>query len=147
MASTPTAEPQEATIPTSEEAMGTGDLNDLVYFTKADEIEEDDGLPPWLDGDTLAPPCGSMMDVVSELVSLAHLSSSDTILDLGCGDGRVCIHATLHHGCRSWGVDIDSKEVEKFRAAAKHFGLAAEQCKVGAFTALRFRLRLYLCVV
>ena len=104
--------------------------SDWDYFSRADEAEQDDGLPPWLEGDTLAPPCSSAMDVVTVLVKLANLRRNDLILDLGCGDGRVCVHAALHYGCRSWGVECDPKEAQKFRAAVLYFDLPSDVCKV-----------------
>jgi hypothetical protein len=39
------------------------------------------------------------------------IRSGDVVVDLGCGDGRVCIEATLAFNCSSCGVDIDIQAV------------------------------------
>jgi len=36
----------------------------------------------------------------------AHLSSSDTIYDLECGDGGVIVTAASQYGARGWCFDI-----------------------------------------
>jgi len=65
-----------------------------------DDEDEDDPLRVgmWLEGDSLAPPCGSSISVVHSLIDLAFESvqedEEDCVLyDLGCGDGRVCLEA------------------------------------------------------
>ena len=55
-----------------------------------EEEEEEEDYPAlpgqlWMEGDSLAPPCQSDLDLVPHIISLAHLSSSDTFIDLGCG--------------------------------------------------------------
>ena len=54
-------------------------------------MEENDGwaLPGsvWMDGDSLAPPCGSEPSVVERIVALAALGPDDVVVDLGCGFG------------------------------------------------------------
>jgi len=71
--------------------------------TQKDNEPDDDEDDPlrigmWLEGDSLAPPCGSSISVVHSLIDLAfestQLDQEDHVLyDLGCGDGRVCLEA------------------------------------------------------
>jgi predicted RNA methylase len=46
------------------------------------------------------------------------------LVDLGAGDGRVCVQACLAHGATAWGVEIDAEEMAKFRANVAAFDLA-----------------------
>lgn len=46
------------------------------------------------------------------------------LVDLGAGDGRVCVQACLAHGATAWGVEIDAEEVAKFHANVAAFDLA-----------------------
>ena len=67
--------------------------------------EEDDPLrvAQWIEGDSLAPPCGSSLSIVHSLLDLAFESvmqgndlnnnDEEVLYDLGCGDGRVCLEA------------------------------------------------------
>jgi len=69
----------------------------------------------WMEGDSLAPPCQAEMDVVEEIIDLAHPEPYDCLYDLGCGDGRICIEASKKYDCRSVGCEIEEKLVEEFR--------------------------------
>mmetsp|Transcript_43122 Transcript_43122/g.55416 ORF Transcript_43122/g.55416 Transcript_43122/m.55416 type:complete len:191 (-) Transcript_43122:361-933(-) len=108
------------------------DLNN--HFAAADEGEVDDDLPwpssCWLEGDTLAPPCSSDITIVSAMLSpdFVSIDSSDVVIDLGAGDGRVCIQASIL-GAKSWGIEIDTVEVEKFQSNIIKFGLE-DKCQV-----------------
>ena len=42
------------------------------------------------------------------MFKLSSLTSTDTLLDLGCGDGRVLIAASKLHGCKGIGYELDS---------------------------------------
>jgi SAM-dependent methyltransferase len=45
--------------------------------------------------------------VVDQMLRAAAIGSSDLVMDLGCGDGRLVIAAAQRHGSRGRGVDID----------------------------------------
>jgi cyclopropane fatty-acyl-phospholipid synthase-like methyltransferase len=47
------------------------------------------------------------MDAVNAIIALANLSSDDVLYDLGCGDGRICMAASLKHNVRTVGVEIE----------------------------------------
>ena len=46
--------------------------------------------------------------IISRMFKLSSLTSTDTLLDLGCGDGRVLIAASKLHGCKGIGYELDS---------------------------------------
>jgi ubiquinone/menaquinone biosynthesis C-methylase UbiE len=82
-----------------------------------DDIPENDPLSGyWMEGDSLAPPCQSDDDVVSSIVRLADLTDADHLMDLGCGDGRICIQASRVYGAKSTGVEIEPRLIEEFEA-------------------------------
>ena len=93
------------------------------YTTQDEEEEEDNALPHWIEGDSLAPPCQSEIAVVKDILELAQVSEQDTLYDLGCGDGRICIAAATQYCARAVGVEIEQELIEKFKAASKKFGV------------------------
>jgi SAM-dependent methyltransferase len=119
----------------------------------ADDSDEDYAPLPgmvWMEGDSLAPPCQSDLDLIphvcvcvcvyvpytllanplithppthththksknKQIISLASITDTDTFLDLGCGDGRVCIEVAKHTHCQAIGVEIEAHLIEKFK--------------------------------
>jgi cyclopropane fatty-acyl-phospholipid synthase-like methyltransferase len=57
--------------------------------------------------------------VVEGMLKLANVRNSDTVYDLGCGDGRIVIAAAKRYGARGVGVDINPDRVQEARANAK----------------------------
>jgi SAM-dependent methyltransferase len=49
----------------------------------------------------------SAADVVTRMLALARVDSTDVVYDLGCGDGRIVIAAAKQHGARGVCVDIN----------------------------------------
>ena len=45
--------------------------------------------------------------------------SKQRFIDLGCGDGRVVIYATLHYGIQSTGVEINLNLIEEAKSKLK----------------------------
>jgi SAM-dependent methyltransferase len=62
-------------------------------------------------------------DAVEAMLTLADVTSSDTVFDLGCGDGRIVIAAAKQRGARGVGIDIDPVRVSESRANAKKAGV------------------------
>lgn len=54
----------------------------------------------------------------------AELGPEDHLVDLGCGDGRVLVHAGSAFGCRVTGVEKDSRLVVRARARIDSAGLS-----------------------
>jgi ribosomal protein L11 methylase PrmA len=58
------------------------------------------------------------------MLKLAGVKSSDTLYDLGCGDGRIVIAAAKTYGARGVGIDIDPERIAEANENAKKAGVA-----------------------
>ena len=58
-----------------------------------------------------APFVATPPDVVERMLTLAGVTKTDVVYDLGCGDGRIVIAAAQKFGARGVGVDIDPVRV------------------------------------
>lgn len=56
---------------------------------------------------------------VDAMLKMAMVHSSDTLYDLGCGDGRVVIAAARKYGARGFGVDINPERIAEARTNAR----------------------------
>lgn len=63
-------------------------------------------------------------DVVSAMLDMAEVNSGDTLLDLGCGDGRIVIEAAKR-GCIASGIDKDPVRVAEAITSAQSAGVSA----------------------
>ena len=50
-------------------------------------------------------------DVVAKMLEMVRVTSSDYLIDLGSGDGRIVVTAAKKHGARGFGVDINPTRV------------------------------------
>jgi SAM-dependent methyltransferase len=64
------------------------------------------------------------MPVVERMLELAEVKKGDVIYDLGCGDGRILIHAAKKFGTRGVGIDLDPQRVAEARERAKAEGVS-----------------------
>ena len=64
-------------------------------------------------------------NAVLKMLDLAQVSSSDQVLDLGSGDGRIVITAALRYGASASGVEVDPALVERARSNAIKAGVAS----------------------
>ena len=62
--------------------------------------------------------------VVDRMLAVAQVSSGDTVIDLGSGDGRIMITAAQRHGARGFGVEIDPRLVQGSNEAARRLGVS-----------------------
>jgi trans-aconitate methyltransferase len=62
--------------------------------------------------------------VVEGMLKLANVRSTDTVYDLGCGDGRIVIAAAKNFKARGVGVDIDPERIREARENARQAGVA-----------------------
>jgi SAM-dependent methyltransferase len=62
-------------------------------------------------------------DLTDPLLDLARVTSTDLLVDLGCGDGRIVIRAAQRLGARGVCVEIDPALVARSRAAADTAGV------------------------
>jgi SAM-dependent methyltransferase len=73
---------------------------------------------------SLAPFIATPLDVVDRMLRFADVGPSDTVYDLGSGDGRIVIEAARTFGARGVGLDIDPALIERATANAKAAGVA-----------------------
>lgn len=62
-------------------------------------------------------------EVVSKMLDLARVGKSDTVYDLGCGDGRIVVTAASKYGARGTGIDINPQRIEEAKANARAAGV------------------------
>jgi hypothetical protein len=62
--------------------------------------------------------------VVDEMLAMAKIGPSDTVIDLGSGDGRIVITAAKKHGARGTGVDLDRVLLKRANESARKEGVA-----------------------
>lgn len=62
--------------------------------------------------------------VVNEMLRLAEVTASDTVYDLGSGDGRILIAAARDRGARGVGLEIDPGLVAQSTERARRLGLS-----------------------
>jgi SAM-dependent methyltransferase len=55
--------------------------------------------------------------IVEAMLDLAGVTASDTVYDLGCGDGRIVV-AAAKRGARGVGIDIDPQRIRESRERA-----------------------------
>jgi len=73
----------------------------------------------------LAPFVPTPMVVVEKMLEMAHVTSRDTVYDLGCGDGRIVIMAARKYGARGIGIDLDENLLREARFNASAGGVSA----------------------
>ena len=69
------------------------------------------------------PYVASQPRIVNAMLELAKVTGSDTVYDLGCGDGRIVIAAAQQYGARGVGIDINPARIEEARANARDAGV------------------------
>jgi precorrin-6B methylase 2 len=62
-------------------------------------------------------------EAVEAMLKLAGVQKSDTVYDLGCGDGRIVVSAAKNFGAHAVGIDIDPARLEEARANVKRAGV------------------------
>jgi SAM-dependent methyltransferase len=84
-------------------------------FNEDDELEDTNPLQVgfWMEGDSLAPPCGTGVATIHRLLEFSGVSPQDTVYDLGCGDARICLEAYAKYHCRAIGVEVEPDLVER----------------------------------
>lgn len=79
-------------------------------------------LNPALGQDLDVPYEPSPMEVVDAMLDLARIDSSDYVIDLGSGDGRIVI-AAAERGAIGHGVDLDPRRIREARSNARQAGV------------------------
>lgn len=71
----------------------------------------------------LGPFLSTPQSLIPALFTIADLGPDDTLLDIGCGDGRIALAGAQLHGCRAIGVEHDPELVERAQRAVSEAGL------------------------
>ena len=74
---------------------------------------------------TLAPYIPTPQDVVDRMLEVAEVTSTDTLFDLGCGDGRIVITAAKKYGAHAVGIDIDKDRISESKRNARNAGVSS----------------------
>jgi len=74
--------------------------------------------------DTLAPDFPTPQIVVDRMLALAEIKPTDTVYDLGCGDGRILVSAVRNYHCRAIGVELSRDIYERTTTRVKALGLS-----------------------
>jgi SAM-dependent methyltransferase len=80
---------------------------------------QDDAVPPKLDVPFVPTP----QEVVDRMLALAKVGKSDTLYDLGCGDGRIVVTAARQFGAHGVGIDLNPERIAEAEANAKKAGV------------------------
>ena len=78
----------------------------------------------WCD-DATPPVVGTPARVIDRMLGLARLRSTDMLIDLGSGDGRIVLEAAQRFDARALGVEMRADLVESSRSKAEQLGLAS----------------------
>ena len=71
------------------------------------------------DPDYRGPISATPQKMVETMLSMAGVTSTDVVFDLGCNDARVLVTAASTAGARGVGVEIDEAAVNKARAKVR----------------------------
>jgi SAM-dependent methyltransferase len=71
-----------------------------------------------------APYVSTPPEVVAAMLKLAHLTSADTLYDLGCGDGRIVVAAAKEYHAHGIGIDLKPELIREAQARARKEGIA-----------------------
>jgi precorrin-6B methylase 2 len=64
------------------------------------------------------------MEVVDEMCKLGKIGKGDVVYDVGCGDGRLVIHAVKKYGAKkAVGIDISEERIKESKENAKKAGV------------------------
>lgn len=75
---------------------------------------------------SLAPTVPSPHVAIQRMLEMANLKPTDTLYDLGCGDGRILIAAAEQYHVKAVGVEISERMARKAAEKVKKAGLQNE---------------------
>jgi precorrin-6B methylase 2 len=73
--------------------------------------------------DTLGPDMPTPMPVIDKMLEAAHLKPTETLYDLGCGEGRVVIMAAEKYKAHAVGIELSRDIYQKTSEHIKTMGL------------------------
>jgi SAM-dependent methyltransferase len=90
----------------------------MLAAAPAPSIAQDD--TPSLD----VPYVPTTPELVEQMLKLGQVKSTDTLYDLGCGDGRIVVMAAKKFGAHGVGVDLNPERIREANENAKKAGVA-----------------------
>jgi cyclopropane fatty-acyl-phospholipid synthase-like methyltransferase len=63
------------------------------------------------------------MAVVRKMLEVTNAGKNDLVVDLGSGEGRICITAALEYGAKAMGIELDPFLANKSREIVREMGL------------------------
>ena len=79
--------------------------------------------PRLMRGQKLAPYVTSPQPIAERMLEIARLKSSETLYDLGCGDGRILFSAARRFHARAVGIELSSALARRTQQMAESEGL------------------------
>ena len=73
---------------------------------------------------SLAPYVPSPHKIVERMLEIAEVKKTDTVYDLGSGDGRILVTAAQKFGARAVGIEIDPELAKKSEARLQELALS-----------------------
>jgi SAM-dependent methyltransferase len=86
----------------------------------------------WMDGDSLAPPCGTSISTIHRIFEFASVTGDDIIYDLGCGDGRICLEAYALYNCQTVGVEVEADLISRANCLVDNYCSSTESSNAHA---------------
>lgn len=80
---------------------------------------QQEGATPTLD----VPYVPTRPELVEQMLKLADVKKTDTVYDLGCGDGRIVIMAAEKFGAHGVGVDLNPERIKEANENARKAGV------------------------
>jgi len=74
-------------------------------------------------GEPSVPYVPTPQEVVERMLQIAKVTTTDYVIDLGSGDGRIVITAAKKHGARGFGVDLNPERIAEANANAAKAGV------------------------
>ncbi len=65
-------------------------------------------------------------EVVETMLKLAEVKATDTVVDLGCGDGRIVVMAAERFGAKGIGYDLNPERIKEANENA-----IGPRCRIG----------------
>jgi len=78
----------------------------------------------WYEGGGDVPYVPSPPEVVEAMLKLAEVKKTDTVYDLGCGDGRIVIAAAEKYQAHGVGIDINPERIKEAEENARKAGVS-----------------------
>ncbi len=86
----------------------------------------------------LSPFVTSSQTTVKSALEFIKLNESDSLIDLGCGDGRVVFEAVEKYNCKGIGIDISEQLIQECKKLAQEKNLQNASFFVDDFSRQNF---------